>query len=180
MTRSLDDLFGIVERMNIPAGFRAEIINGAIVINPHGQVHWTIIRRMTRTIEDARGMDAIILSDVRLDLPGVDNGFAPDVYLVSAGAVADEKGRFSYRDVELVAEVVSESSRRDDYGAKLKTYALAGIPEYLIIDPKTGLVWVRSKPKDGEYSDEATYPFGVRFTLPVSGIDVDSSSWPRV
>ncbi|MEU1826227.1 Uma2 family endonuclease [Streptomyces abikoensis] len=176
----LDEMFDLIEAMNVPQGYRAEIIEGEIVLNPQRETHSTIIRLLTRSLEDARGRDYPgILWDVRVDFPGCLNGFAPDVALVREGAQKNEKDLYRYQDLDLVAEVVSRSSRRDDFGAKLKTYAMAGVPTYLIADPKTGLVHVYHAPADDEYTDETTYTFKSEFTLPYPEILIDTSLWPR-
>ncbi|MET9291581.1 Uma2 family endonuclease [Streptomyces sp. NPDC003077] len=177
---ALDAMFALIEDMNVPAGYRAEIIEGRIVLNPHSRTHSTIIRMLTRSIEDARGLaTAKVLWDVRMDFPGSLNGFAPDVALVADAAEHMDNGDYHYSDAELVAEVVSPSSHRDDYDTKLKTYAAAEVPTYVIADPKTGCVHVHHDPKDGEYQDVSTYAFGMTFTLPFPDITIDTTLWPR-
>ncbi|MEU5125304.1 Uma2 family endonuclease [Streptomyces mobaraensis] len=175
----LDEMFALIEAMNVPAGYRAEIIEGEIVMNPQRAVHAMIIRGLNRALEAGLGIDANILWDVRIDFPGTLNGYAPDIALVKEGAEEDDRGCYDYRDVEFVAEVVSKGSRRDDYDAKLKVYAAAGIPTYLIADPKTGVAHVFHAPREGVYTDETSHTFGEKFTLPGSGIVIDSTSWPR-
>ncbi|MEV0279409.1 Uma2 family endonuclease [Streptomyces sp. NPDC050610] len=178
-TAVLDEMFAAIDAMNVPPGYRVEIIEGQIVLNEHRAVHSTIIRRIVRAVADARGHDANILWDVRVDFPGALNGYAPDVALVRDGAEEDENGSHSYRDVELVAEVVSRGSRRDDYDAKLRTYALAGVPTYVIADPKTAHVSVHHAPKDGAYGEVATYAFGADVVLSAAGITIETTDWPR-
>ncbi|MBC2877309.1 MULTISPECIES: Uma2 family endonuclease [Streptomyces] len=175
----LDEMFALIEAMNVPPGYRVEIIGGQIVLNPHRKVHSTIIRRLVGDLTPWLGLGADVLWDVRVDFPGGLNGYAPDVALLKDGAEEDEHGRCDYHDVEFVAEVVSEGSRRDDYDAKLKVYAAAGIPTYLIADPKTGVAHVFHAPRDGVYTDETSHTFGEKFALPGSGIVIDSTSWPR-
>ncbi|PWI44002.1 Uma2 family endonuclease [Streptomyces sp. ICBB 8177] len=179
VSTTLDEMFELIEAMNVPEGYRAEIIEGEIVLNPQRATHATIIRKFTRALEAARGEDAPILWDVRVDFPGTLNGYAPDVTLVADNAAKALGGRYGYRDVELVAEVVSYSSKRDDYGSKLDTYAAAGVPEYVIVDPRPGLVHVFSEPRDGTYRETQSYPFGISFVLPVSQIPLDTANWPR-
>lgn len=111
---TLDTMFDLIDGMNVPEGYRAEIIEGAIVLNPRCKAHSTIVRLLTRSVEDAAGRDANILWDVRIDFPGVLNGYAPDVALVARDAEELENGSHRYEDVELVAEIVSRRSRRDD------------------------------------------------------------------
>ncbi|MFI1256009.1 Uma2 family endonuclease [Streptomyces netropsis] len=175
----LDEMFADISRMNVPAGYRVEIIEGEIVLNPQRKVHATIIRRLNRALEEARGSEANILWDVRIDFPGVLNGYAPDVALVKDDAEEDDEGRHDYRDVEFVAEVVSRGSRRDDYDAKLTVYAESGVPTYVIADPKKATVHVFSEPRDGAYADVTTYTFGEKFTLPFPEITIDTAGWPR-
>ncbi|GHF56365.1 hypothetical protein GCM10010218_42120 [Streptomyces mashuensis] len=179
-TAQLDEMFALIEGMNVPAGYRAEIIEGEIVLNPQRDVHSMIIRLLSRDLEAVRGVaDPGILWDVRIDFPGHLNGYAPDVALVRVGAQKNEKGLYQYQDLELVAEVVSPSSRRDDFGAKLTTYAVAGVPTYLIADPRTGLAHVFHAPRGDRYTDEVTYTFTSKFTLPAPEIAVDTTHWPR-
>ncbi|TVL93536.1 hypothetical protein CD790_00215 [Streptomyces sp. SAJ15] len=175
----LDEMFDLIEAMNVPAGYRAEVIEGEIVMNPQRFVHSTIIRRINRSLEDVCGLEANILWDVRIDFPGALNGYCPDVALLADDAKEDENGGWDYRDVRLVAEVVSRGSRRDDYDAKLKVYAAAGVPTYVIADPKTGYVHVHHAPQNGEYTDVSTYAFGTKFPLPFPEATIDTTNWPR-
>ncbi|MEU1378102.1 Uma2 family endonuclease [Streptomyces triculaminicus] len=175
----LDRMFDELEHLNLPADYRVEIIGGEIVMNPQRKVHSTIIRGLNRALEEQLGSDAIVLWDVRIDFPGLLNGFAPDVALVREGAEEDDNGNHDYRDIELVAEVVSKGSRRDDYEAKLKVYAAAGVPTYIIANPMSGFVHVHHDPREGAYRDEAGYTFGSTFTLPHPKVVIDTSTWPR-
>jgi Uma2 family endonuclease len=179
MSTTLDEMFELIESMHVPAGYRAEIIEGEIVMNPQRATHSTIIRMLTRDLEAARGQTAPILWDVRVDFPGTLNGFVPDVSLATQDAKATPNGGYEYKDIEFVAEVVSHSSRRDDYGIKLQTYAATKIPVYLLADPKLGYVHVHSAPRGDVYTDVDTYAFGQAFTLPVSQIRIDTANWPR-
>jgi Uma2 family endonuclease len=178
MATTLDEMFDLVESMHVPEGYHAEIIEGKIVVSPQRDVHWSIIRLFTRVLEDAFGLDAKILSDVRIDFPGVLNGYAPDVALLRDGA--QKTGRaYDYRDVRLVVEVVSQSSRRDDYGAKLETYAQAGVATYVIADPLTGQAHVHESPEPDGYQDIRTYPFGAELAITDPALTVDTKLWPR-
>lgn len=179
MSTTLDEMFELIEAMNVPEDYRAEIIEGEIVLNPQRATHATIIRLLADDLAKARGRMAPILWDVRIDFPGTLNGFAPDLALAAPEAKALPNGSYRYQDIELVAEVVSQSSRRDDYGAKLEVYASAGAPVYLLADPKLGFTHVNFQPKKGAYSDVLTYAFGQVFTLPGSGIRIDTTDWPR-
>lgn len=178
MSTTLDEMFDLVESMNVPEGYHAEIIEGQIVVSPQRETHWSIIMLFTQTLLGVFGTGAKILSDVRVDFPGVLNGYAPDVALLNDDAKKNGKS-YSYRDVRLVAEVVSRDSRRNDYGAKLDTYAQAGVPAYVIADPLTGLSHVHERPEGLEYTDVRTYPFGAELVITEPALTVETKLWPR-
>ncbi|WP_212764772.1 hypothetical protein [Streptomyces sp. I05A-00742] len=48
----LSEMFELIEAMGVPAGYRVEIIEGAIVLNQHRKVHAVIIRELTRALGD--------------------------------------------------------------------------------------------------------------------------------
>ena len=65
----------------------------------------------------------------------------PDILLLLDAEDPRRQDRF-WRGADLVAEIVSPSSRRHDLEVKRKDYAEAGIPEYWIVDPERGQVIV--------------------------------------
>jgi Uma2 family endonuclease len=62
--------------------------------------------------------------------------------------------------VSFVVEVVSESNPENDYYKKLRYYALAGIPEYLIVDPRNGTCVKFTRPHGEEWRERAAFEFG--------------------
>ncbi|WP_455351099.1 Uma2 family endonuclease [Streptomyces sp. SYSU K217416] len=178
---TLDMMFEWLERMPVPEGFKAEIVEGAIHMSPQRDVHWEIIRRMVRALEDRFGMGVKVMSDVRIDFPGRLNGFAPDVAKLGDRAEKNAKGRWRYQDVEFVAEVISKDTAVNDYGPKKAAYATAEIPVYLIADPYVGKCHVYTQPKDGDYGTELKVSFGVEIDLTgtVVGLTLKTDDFPR-
>lgn len=176
---ALDQLFELLERMDVLEGFKIEIIEGAIVLSPQRSVHWKIILSCVMQIKSI-GKDTEVFSDVRIDFPGYRNGFAPDVAKLRDAAEPDERGKWSFRDVEFVAEVVSRESRDNDYGRKKAAYAAAEVPIYLIADPYTAECHVHTSPEDGHYGGEVKVPFGDVVDLREAGLDVriDTADFP--
>jgi Uma2 family endonuclease len=78
-------------------------------------------------------------SDVQLDPANV---FQPDLYFIRTErlGIIDEQGPKGPPD--LVAEIVSQGSRRQDLGPKKITYAARGVIEYWAILPRTREVQV--------------------------------------
>ena len=177
---TLDSLFESLERTT-PEGYKVEIVEGTIVMAPQRDIHWKIIRRIVRALEDEFGMDVNVLSDVRIDFPGILNGYAPDVAMIREGAKKDSKGLWSHRDIEFVAEVISKGTAPNDYGAKRTAYALAEIPVYLITDPYQGKCHLYTQPKDGEYVVELSVAFGgdVDMTNTLVGLTLKTEEFPR-
>ncbi|MEV5593170.1 Uma2 family endonuclease [Streptomyces sp. NPDC052496] len=178
--QNLDTLFELLCDI-VPEGYKAEIVGGAIHMSPQRRVHWTIIRRVLRQLEDRFGDEAGIDTDVRLDLPGYCNGFAPDLYKIADGAEPDAKGRWRYQDVEFVLEVISRGTAVNDYGPKKAAYAAGGIPVYLIADPYTGLCHLHTMPKDDEYRAYRTLDFGMPIDLTDTplGMILATDGFPR-
>ncbi|MCZ9342532.1 Uma2 family endonuclease, partial [Streptomyces sp. TRM76130] len=178
---SLDEWFERLEKMPVPEGFRVEIVGGSVYMTPQRDTHWTIIFRIAMAIDKAFGEDTKVFSDVRIDFPGHENGFCPDVAKLRDGAEQDDTGHWRYTDVEFVAEVVSRGTAANDYGPKKTAYAVAGVPVYLIADPCQGRCHVYTQPKDGEYITETTVAFGhdLDLTGTVLGLTLPTAGFPR-
>ncbi|MGW8450574.1 Uma2 family endonuclease [Streptomyces niveus] len=177
---SLDELFERLERMPVPEGYKVEIVEGNIFMSPQRDIHWNIIRRLVRALEDRFGMDVNVLSDVRIDFAD-NNGFAPDVAKLADDAKKDSRGRWRYQDIEWVAEVISKGTAFSDYGAKKGAYAKATVPAYLIADPYTGQCHLYTEPKDGEYHSHLTVDFGTDIDLTTAGLELTlkTDEFPR-
>ncbi|QCX77366.1 hypothetical protein C9F11_18570 [Streptomyces sp. YIM 121038] len=177
---SLDQWFELIERM-VPEGIKAEVVEGAVAMVPQRNVHWQIIRRILYALDDRFGRDALVMTDVRIDFPGYQNGFCPDVARFRDGAKPDAEGRWCYEDVEFVAEVISRGTGRNDYGPKKTTYADAGVPVYLIADPYQGRCHVYTNPKNGEYLAVSKSDFGDEVDLTGTVVDLvlTTAGFPR-
>ncbi|MFE4665343.1 Uma2 family endonuclease [Streptomyces sp. NPDC056716] len=176
----LDDLFELVERM-IPEGFKVEVVEGAVTMVPQRYTHGEIIRRITHALEDRFGRDIMVTTDVRIDFPGFENGFCPDVMKLRDGAERDPERGWRHEDVEFVAEVISRGTGMNDYGPKKATYAEAEVPVYLIADSYQGRCHLFTDPKDGEYRTESRVDFGetVDLTHTLLDLTIDTSTFPR-
>ncbi|MFJ8349934.1 Uma2 family endonuclease [Streptomyces sp. NPDC094153] len=180
-TKRLDEWFERLERMPVPEGFRVEIVGGNVHMTPQRDTHWEIIRRIVRAIEDRFGMDVKVFSDVRIDFPGRENGFCPDVAKLSDSAQKDSEGRWRHEDVEFVAEVVSEGTAANDYGPKKAAYAIAEVPVYVIVDPYQGRCRVYTQPKGDDYAIDTKVEFGsdVDLTYTPVGLTLRTDEFPR-
>ncbi|MCN9243299.1 Uma2 family endonuclease [Streptomyces sp. RY43-2] len=180
-TERLDEWFERLEHMPVPEGFRVEIVGGNVFMTPQRNTHWQIIRRILWALEDRFGREVMAFTDVRIDFPGDENGFCPDVAMLKDSAREDDKGHWQYQDVEFVAEVISKSTAANDYGPKKTAYATAEVPVYLIADPYQGRCHLFTQPKNGDYLTELLVAFGadVDMTTTPLGLVLKTDDFPR-
>ncbi|GGQ12684.1 hypothetical protein GCM10010266_39990 [Streptomyces griseomycini] len=177
---TLDRMFEWLEKMPVPEGYRTEIVGGHIFMTPQRDTHWEIVLDIVEQLR-AKYPRGRVKSDVRIDYPGHLNGFASDVTLMAEGAEKNAKGLWRCEDVAFVAEVISRSTAGNDYGPKKDTYAAAGVPVYLIVDPYTGEWHLHTLPKDGAYRGTARYDFGIEVDLTGTavGLVLGTDEFPR-
>jgi Uma2 family endonuclease len=74
--------------------------------------------------------------------------YRPDLVVVC------DPSKLTFRGVEgppdLVVEVVSNETAKEDIRDKLKAYEAAGVPEYLLVDPADS-TFLLFRPEDGRY-----------------------------
>ncbi|MER7579797.1 Uma2 family endonuclease [Kitasatospora sp. NPDC097691] len=161
--------------MDVPDGFRAEIIEGTITLSPTGGVrHFTVNRRLGRALYDhLRGtgygpaQDGNVIAGLKVLIPDV--FVAPDdvdeiEHPEGVGVLAS--------GVSLVVETVSPGAeaRKRDHVLKLRAYAAAGIPVYVIIDDHDdgGIVTILTGPDHERraYEYSARIPYGKEAVIP--------------
>ncbi|MER5890337.1 Uma2 family endonuclease [Streptomyces sp. NPDC001941] len=165
-------------------GLRVEIIGGVITVTPppdyaHARVLTTLMRAF-----DHAGLhegDTAIAQGVGLWLPGGPEDYAiPDFVLVDADIEEHLVENNCYDPVcfRLVLEVTS-SNYNSDLRDKVRAYAQAGVPVYVIVDRRHQRVRVLTDPADGDYATTALHAPGQQVTLPDAigakvTLDVDS------
>lgn len=118
--------------------------------------------------------------DVRLfeaqdeDAENVDTVVQPDILVVCDRSKVDRRGVHGAPD--LAVEILSDSSRHNDWTIKRKLYERAGVREYWIVDTDGRFAAVHTL-KDGKYGAPIFYTAGAQ--VPVSlweGFSVDLSA----
>ncbi|MEV0278698.1 Uma2 family endonuclease [Streptomyces sp. NPDC050610] len=161
--------------MELPEGFRAEIVEGFIEVSPTGRVsHSQITNRLRRAMDKYLGEDEYAAHQ---DTNVVHHRkvWIPDVLIApeDIGEVETDDGvAVKASAVQLVVEVVSpgyDSVQRDRV-RKRRAYARAGIPVYVLIDDHDGhgTVTVLSSPSPAEavYAAETRVPYGTEVAIP--------------
>ncbi|MFF4404371.1 Uma2 family endonuclease [Streptomyces sp. NPDC001404] len=172
----LDEMFELLCKIT-PEGYKSEIVGGAILMTPKRDEHWDIISDVLSQLIDHFGDRSGIMHDVRLDLPGYGNAFAPGLYKLRGGAEHDAKDNWRYQDVDFVLEVTARGTADREYGAKKAAYAAGGIPVHVIADPYMGRCHVHTLPVDGEYRSRLVVDFGEPIDLTGTILGLTLTTW---
>lgn len=130
----------------LPEDVRAEVIDGQIFYFAAPKViHQAIIvklcSRIDRYIEEHAGECRLYIAPVAVRLNSDSKtSLEPDLIVICDKDKLHEDACYGAPD--LVIEVASSSTRKRDYGLKLKKYRNAGVREYWIVDPERQTVLV--------------------------------------
>jgi Uma2 family endonuclease len=157
--------------LDTPEGYRAELIDGEIVVTPpldgnHQRDIWHVLEQVIRdssTKMQHSGQSGLIVPS-RL-VPG-EGRLIPDAVFAPAelDVLHNAPSWMSPKGIELVLEVTSSRPDRDRNG-KRRAYAGAGIPLYLLVDRQQRRVTLFSHPAH-DYSRTSAVPFGHKLDLP--------------
>jgi Uma2 family endonuclease len=137
---------GVLERMSPATGNHAQPhadVNGQLWMAYRGSDFFVAAELAVRTGDlKVRGIDVAVVKNS-----------APRDAIVDA--------------VDLILAVeVAHSTQTRDLNEKLPEYALAGIPEYWVVDTKARVVHVMRDLADGAYRERRIIPFGTSITPP--------------
>jgi Uma2 family endonuclease len=134
---------------------KAEFINGEIIFHsPVKNKHWVACTRIAARL-------TVYVDDHRLGLVGVEkvmvncgrNDYEPDVvFFGKAKAAVFTPNQLLFPPPDLAVEVLSDSTRKTDYGVKFKDYAQHQVAEYWIVDTDTQSVEQYFLDKNNEYA----------------------------
>ena len=150
---------------------KAELIDGDIyVLNAqyarHGVAKVRLLYALMKRLE-AIGSDLEMFSEVSLRV-APDSMPEPDLFL----APKQDLGPVPTTGVVLVIEV-ADSTRSTDLGRKAELYAVAGIPEYWVVDLDSGHVLIHHDAQDGRYRHQQEVAFDQPLAaVTVPGIDL--------
>ncbi|MER7717120.1 Uma2 family endonuclease [Streptomyces flaveolus] len=170
--------------LETPEGFRAELIEGEIVVTPppDGDHEHYISRIMTQVIRRSRaamdfsgnkGLKLKNADGLLVDHVIPDGTFAPERSMLYRGA----EPWMPCDGVSLVLEVTS-SKPMADRETKRHAYARGGIPFYLLVDRQESSITLFGDPGHGDYRQHCTVAFGKPLTLPAPfSFDLDTADF---
>jgi Uma2 family endonuclease len=156
--------------LETPEGYRAELIDGEIVVTPppNGNHERCITRLVEQVLKNsATPMD--FSGNKGLVLPGPDGGphVIPDLTFVprTLDLFLDALPWMPSLGVAMVVEVTSSSPDRDRK-TKRRAYAAARVPLYLLIDREERQVTLFDDPRRDDYATRFVAAFGSSVRLP--------------
>jgi Uma2 family endonuclease len=179
---STEEVFEAISA-TVGKGWRVELIEGDIhVVPPANGEHEEFVSetvdqivsgRADRSVRVYTGLGLIFRTD---ETSG--DRLIPDLVVAPKGSFADDLEYHDPDPVLMVGEVTSKSTRDADLKKKLRSYARAEIPVYLLIDRTENTVTVYSEPSRGTYEQRRTVPVGKVLPLPEPlGFDLDTGEF---
>ncbi|MFJ8043208.1 Uma2 family endonuclease [Kitasatospora sp. NPDC096147] len=168
-----NDLLEAFLALDTPEGFKAELIEGEIIVTPppDGDHEGAIGRIVTQVIRRYPG-DITVAGNKGLIVPG--DRYIPGVTFAEEGAFDGQDSWMLPEGVLMVVEVTSRKPGRDRE-AKRRGYAAAGIPLYLLVDRGKNEVVLHSDPWRGDYHGVKGVPTGQPLPLPAPfGFDLST------
>jgi len=161
--------------MELPEGYRAEIIEGVIEVSPTARrSHGLITNRVRRALDKfLDGGEYACHQDVNVIHSR--KAWIPDAFVAPEDTepCGDEDDMGVRADsVQLIVEVVSPGKRNQDRDRvrKRREYARAGIPVYVVIDDYDGqgavTLFTGPRPDRADWEDIHRVPYGTEVTIP--------------
>ncbi|MFG2827821.1 Uma2 family endonuclease [Streptomyces sp. NPDC048434] len=177
--RLITDAAEIFENLEVPEGFKAELLRGDIVMMAGpDRVHNDIVECVQDQIPRDRWRR---LQTQDIAIPGENSEPQPDLVVLERGSQKGPGRLIPAPAVTLLVEVVSKTSIDRDYGDKRSIYAAGRVPVYLIIDPTAGQCVVLTEPtgsgEEADYQMECTTKFGVPVPLDVLGVKLNTTEF---
>lgn len=190
--------------LGLPEGFRAEIIEGDIVVSPAARfTHNRIALRIAYLIERAGDADPdfpwVAVIGTEVGEPS-SKGWIPDVAVLdracSDEAMASDVVVIGPSDMTMAVEITSPSNadhdrepgpqHRQKNGNRIKTkwtdYASASVEYYLLVDrdPRVAraTLYFDPNPETSRFESAIAWDFGEPIVLPEPfGVTIDTSEW---
>lgn len=180
---SWESLLHAWTELDLPEGWRAEIIDGGIAMTPppklpHNRIASQINRALARRLPDE--LEIYQTQDLRI-VP-LDDLYIPDLVVVPVSALPVGSGPISAEKALLVVEITSRRGAGRDRTTKKWGYAHGPVPLYLLVDrfDENGpSITLYSEPEAGHYRRHIQVPFGESVALPDPfGFELSTGEFP--
>ncbi|MGW7367802.1 Uma2 family endonuclease [Streptomyces sp. NPDC054841] len=166
--------------MEVPDGYRAEIVGGNIVMSPWSRGFYLPIME---SIQDQlkphrRQGHTMSMAPFLFTFPGEERAYGPDIYAAAASAFQTDARCIDGEALSFVCELTSSSTRLVDWQDKAPVYGKSGVPVYLLIDMQEETASVFWGPSSKGYLSRTTVAFGGKLEIPDPfGCELDTSTF---
>ncbi|NKI42536.1 Uma2 family endonuclease [Streptomyces physcomitrii] len=161
-------LCAALDELDVPDGFKAEVIRGNIVMSPWSKGFYArVMDLVCDRLRDHLPVRHVISAMPFLYVfPSVERAFGPDIHVADARSRETTGTRLDGEALSLVAELSSPSTREDDLTDKVESYGRAGVPVYLLLDMQEQSAIVHWTPTAKGYASHLAVPFGEKLWIP--------------
>lgn len=121
-------------------GNRYEVIDGELYVSPPPSfAHQSVVSELFAYLHawvKAHALGRVLVAPLGVVL-NVGNGVQPDIVYISRERADTIRDRGIDGAPDLLVEVLSPSTANRDRGIKMTQFAVAGVPHYWIVDPRT-------------------------------------------
>ncbi|MEU9369115.1 Uma2 family endonuclease [Streptomyces avermitilis] len=176
---AFEDMLRIVEELDTPEGYKAELIRGKIVVSPWSKLRYKKVMKLLRLQLEPHAPDGhdVDVAPFLFTFPGSERGFGPHLHVADEAAFDAEGRHADGAALSLVAELTSASTKDADWLDKLDTYGRV-VPVYLVLDMQVGEITAFWDPSAKGYRSRTTVTFGTSLHIPPPfDFDLDTSDF---
>ncbi|MGP3927297.1 Uma2 family endonuclease [Streptomyces sp. 8N616] len=162
-------------------GLRAEIIRGVLMMSPTPRgKHAGIINALYDQLRPAVPDHLRPFQVASVAMPGDPDDYAtPGLLVCDAGFGESDDWLADPGDVDLVVEVVSKGNSTKDTRDMVGWYADAGVPAYLLVDPRDGTWTLYTVPREGAYQGVLHGLYGETVAVPRLDVEIETGGFAR-
>lgn len=180
-----EELWPLAEQMQgawaVEIGAQGVVVMMSPVKRHEGVASRVVLQLNAQLSTTHPGTDLIAQSGAEIEYPAIGRMRRPDAVVLPLSVLDEPGATVDPRELEAVVEVVSQSNPDNDYIEKAADYPAMGIPLYLLVDPRKGLVYTYATPQPGSdgprYADIREYRFGDG--VPFGPWVIDTSGFKR-
>ncbi|TDC68976.1 Uma2 family endonuclease [Streptomyces hainanensis] len=173
-------LLHTLEKLDVPDGYRAEIIRGSIILSPWSKgTYRPILRSMMRQLSGHEPQGHVIdTAPFLFAFPGQNKAIGPDLHVSDAEATDIDSVHLPGAALSLVAELTSVATAQYDRAEKVEYYGKGGVPVYVLVDMERSTVTMYSKPGEQGYQRHTEIKFGDKVDVPAPfDCELDTADW---
>ncbi|MFC5953077.1 Uma2 family endonuclease [Streptomyces pratens] len=163
-----EELLDLLDELDVPDGYKAEIIRGNIVVSPWSKGYYLDVMELLceQLRQHLPEEHRISYGPFLYVFPGVERAYGPDIHVAHRSISRITSNHLDGEALSFVAELTSSSTRNDDLTDKVETYGRAGVPVYLLLDMQEEQATVFSMPSAKGYEARCSKPFGEKLPIP--------------